>query len=200
MKTALWYCGIMFLVIAYFAATVPKKEQPPPDFRSGVAMSSLAFRMNRLVSHMDSDERRYWQSVYPVESILQVRANNATTARRVAWIVDSEARALGMSPMLMAGVISIENPWLIADTTSSAGAVGIMQVMPMHYGQHASCDGELDEELGNVCYGISVFREQFRLALHRAIRSALLGFNGCVSTPGCKDYPDKVLSKITNNE
>jgi soluble lytic murein transglycosylase-like protein len=49
--------------------------------------------------------------------------------RRAAAAVVREARAVGLDPLLVAGVISVESSFR-SRIVSSAGAIGLMQVMP----------------------------------------------------------------------
>ena len=125
-----------------------------------------------------------------VTSILAPRARDTADLREVATIVVAESRRLHLDPRMIASVIRVENPWLIRDTTSSAGAVGIMQVMPFHAGNYG-CSGPLDDSEVSVCLGASILREY----LEGALRAALLRYNGC-SRAYCRGYADRVEENL----
>ena len=93
-------------------------------------------------------------------------------------VVFVSAPISGFSSELISGIIMVENPWLDSLAISSAGAIGLMQVMPFHRG-FAKC-GELETISGNICTGLAVLKQ---ITLRR--------YNGCISEY-CQDYPDHV--------
>lgn len=130
-------------------------------------------------------------AVDSVASILWPRARDTETVEPLARIVVAEARAKRIDPVLFAGVIRTENPWLVADTFSHAGAIGIAQIMPFHEGGYG-CAGPLDDAGTSVCLGTAILRDY----LERALRRGLLDYNGCRRTPGCERYVDHVTAGI----
>ena len=62
-------------------------------------------------------------------------------ADRIAEAVVRESRRLRLSPSLVAGVLLVENRRLDTTAVSSAGALGLMQVMPLHAGGWG-CDSD----------------------------------------------------------
>lgn len=119
-------------------------------------------------------------------------------ARDIAWNVVIEARKAGINPWLMVAVIKVEDPTLDRHALSSAGAIGITQVMPMHAGKWG-CGKDLTDVRINICTGSRIMADY--LAKHwaasggEANRRAMLSYNGCIRTPGCESYADNVLDK-----
>lgn len=145
---------------------------------------------------MDRDITRYFREVFPLEWALLPRARDPWLARVAAWALVVEAERWGMGPRLLTSIIQEENPWLVTDTTSSAGAVGWGQIMPLHAGQHDPCGDDLRDGPTSVCYSASISRQYFGRALRRALVETLNGYSGCVSKPGCELYAERVLGRL----
>jgi soluble lytic murein transglycosylase-like protein len=108
----------------------------------------------------------------------------------------AQAARHDVSPALVAAIVSVENPALRPTATSSAGARGLMQVMPFWtqtaYG--ARCGRNLRDDVTNLCLGIHVLQHQ--LTARRTLRGALLAYNGCPSsTAPCGRYARIVLAR-----
>lgn len=143
----------------------------------------------RLADYYDSE-------VAPIERVLLRYRNDEALAGRIAAAIVREGRAAELEPRLLLAVLLVENPWLDPAIRSSAGAVGLMQVMPVHRGGW-SCGYELEDIDTNVCLGARVFAHY----LDRTdgdIEKALLRYNGCVTgsnTPNCHQYPYHVFAR-----
>lgn len=168
----------------------------PTDWALESDLARLEARVRVLEASQSEVQALYKDEVAPIEALLVGRARTPALARRAAWALVVEAKARDLSPRLIAGVLRIENPWLVTDTASFAGAVGWMQVMPSHLGErrHSECGPDLSDGPTSVCYGADVLRWYIGAALDDAIRIALLRYNGCVRTPGCERYADDVLA------
>ena len=124
-----------------------------------------------------------------------LRANGAPGER-----ADVVARALvkyagrhALDLFLVVGVIGVENPRLESRAHSGAGAVGIMQVMPLWKRAIRGCGEDLLDVDVNVCFGTRILR----LALDgsRSLAGALRRYNGCSRTPRCERYVSAVYSR-----
>ncbi len=97
-----------------------------------------------------------------------------------------------LPPGLVLAVIDIEsrfNRWAV----SSAGAVGLMQVMPFWPKELGLKRHELTQIESNMRMGCAILR--FYLAKERNdVRKALARYNGSI---GRRDYPDKVITRWT---
>jgi len=116
--------------------------------------------------------------------------------RRVARAVLREAERQQVAPSLVAAVLITENTTLKPAATSSVGALGLMQVMPMHAGQLGCPNANLADVDSNICHGTRILA--LNLKRTRTSWAALLRYNGCVrgtNTPDCHRYPVKVLTR-----
>ncbi len=130
----------------------------------------------------------------PLAEAMARRTHRPEVADRAAIAVVREADQLRMSPTLLAAVLLVENRGLDTAAVSSQGAVGLMQVMPMHAGSYGCASVDLRELDANICHGARLLH--MYLARSSSVRSALRRYNGCVrgtNTPSCHRYAPKVL-------
>jgi hypothetical protein len=130
----------------------------------------------------------------PLAITLTRRLRNPELADRVAAAVVYEAARLRMSPSLLAGVLLIENGPADSSAISTQGAIGMMQVMPVHIGSYGCLSGDLLNVEANICHGARLLNSY----LHRtkSVELALRRYNGCVrgrNTPRCHRYPLRVM-------
>lgn len=90
---------------------------------------------------------------------------------------------------MLVGVVMVENPWLDSLVTSPAGAIGLLQVMPMHKEAWKQCGQPMESISGSTCRGSAILADF--LSRRGSEWSALLGYNGCKGGP-CESYPIKV--------
>lgn len=130
----------------------------------------------------------------PLAIFLGQRTKNAGMAVRIARAIVKESGRLEVPPSLLMGVLLTENPRLEAETVSSQGAIGLMQVMNFHAGEFDCESDDLLQVEANICHGAHVFRNY--LSRTGNVQRALLRYNGCISssnTPNCHRYPGKVM-------
>jgi len=97
-----------------------------------------------------------------------------------------------LPPGLVMAVLDVESrfdPWAV----SSAGAVGLMQVMPFWPEQLGMHRFELTHVAQNVHMGCAILRYYLQ-AERRDVRRALERYNGSI---GHRDYPDRVIVRWT---
>lgn len=131
----------------------------------------------------------------PLAQVLARRTRRPELADRAAAAVVREGRRLNLSPSLLAAVLLIENRALDTAAVSSQGAVGLMQVMPVHAGSYGCASTDLKELDANICHGAGLLR--LYVVRNRTLRLALRRYNGCVRgsvTPRCSRYPARVLA------
>jgi soluble lytic murein transglycosylase-like protein len=131
----------------------------------------------------------------PLAMALAKRMRNPELADRVAAAIVYEAGRLRISPSLLAGVLVIENTPFDTIAVSTQGAIGLMQVMPVHVGSYGCLSGDLLNVEDNICHGARVLGTYLRRT--KSVELALRRYNGCVTgrnTPRCHRYPIKVLS------
>ena len=131
----------------------------------------------------------------PLSVALAKRTRKVELADRVAAAVVYEAERNKISPSLLAAVLLIENAPFDTTAISSQGAVGLMQVMPVHIGGYGCPSRDLNSVEANICHGARILQQNIRRA-KGAIPLALKRYNGCVrgrNTPRCHRYPGRVL-------
>ncbi|HEU5170397.1 MAG TPA: transglycosylase SLT domain-containing protein [Gemmatimonadales bacterium] len=131
----------------------------------------------------------------PLARVLVRRNATPEVADRIAAAVVRESRRLRLSPSLVAGVLLVENRALDTAAVSGAGAVGLMQVMPLHAGGWGCRSANLREVDANICHGARILHRDVRRSA--TLATALRRYNGCVAsaaTPRCRRYPSKVLA------
>lgn len=128
-----------------------------------------------------------------VQAVLATHGGDPKYLAPVADAVVDYATQLSVDPLLIAGVITVENPDLIPTARNPSGAVGIMQVMPFWKADLPGCGRSLKEIRSNVCYGTKI------LALHlkdRTPTEALYRYNGCRTvTRRCREYARTVIRR-----
>ena len=129
----------------------------------------------------------------PLAVALARRSGNPDVAEQAAAALVYEAERLRLSPSLLGAVLLIENTPLNPEAVSSQGAVGLMQVMPVHMGSYG-CPADLLNVETNICHGASILKHMVRRT--KSLPLALKRYNGCVrgrNTPRCWRYPVRVL-------
>ena len=130
----------------------------------------------------------------PLATALARRIRNPELADRVASAVVYEAGRAHISPSVLAAVLLIENAPFDTSAVSSEGAIGLMQVMPMHVGNYRCLSGDLLNVEANICHGVRLL--QMHLRRTKSLEAALRRYNGCVrgrNTPRCQQYPVRVM-------
>jgi soluble lytic murein transglycosylase-like protein len=134
-------------------------------------------------------EHAYW----PLALALARRSGNPEIAEQAAAALVYEAERLRLSPSLLGAVLLIENTPLDPAAVSSQGAIGLMQVMPVHRGNYGCSPDLMNVEI-NICHGASILKHMVRRT--KSVPLALKRYNGCVrgrNTPRCHRYPGRVL-------
>ncbi|MEO5589754.1 MAG: transglycosylase SLT domain-containing protein [Gemmatimonadaceae bacterium] len=128
-----------------------------------------------------------------VAAVLRRHTGDAILVNRIATSIVKEGRRRNIGSSLLVGVLLTENPWLDPRATSSVGARGLMQVMPLHAGKWGCPSPDLFDVEANICHGVAVLSDN--LSHSRTLPQALLAYNGCVrgtNTPDCFRYPRRV--------
>ena len=132
----------------------------------------------------------------PLERFLGQYNTDRVLVRRISRAVVRESRRQQVPPSLIAAVLITENTTLRLEATSSVGARGLMQVMPMHAGAALCQSSDLTDVDSNICHGTLILARDLRRTT--SSRAALLRYNGCVrgtNTPDCHRYPTRVLAR-----
>lgn len=184
-----------FVLIA--VASAPAAAGPPATEPVDRLLDGLEARGVALSRDLSQAEAWYRRDVAPVEHVLRPFHEDPRWVRRLALALVREGREVGLPPRVLASVLLVENPWLDPDARSPVGAVGLMQVMPMHAGRWGCISSDLTSVEDNICHGARIFAHY----LERQggdIDRALLAYNGCVrgtNTPDCHMYPGHVYAR-----
>jgi len=128
-----------------------------------------------------------------IASVLGKYTSDADRANRIASALVREGHRRNIGSSLLVGVLLTENPDLNPRARSSAGAIGLMQVMPFHAGKWGCGSGNLLDIEANICHGVAILADNLKSS--KTLPAALLGYNGCVrgtNTPDCWRYPRTV--------
>ena len=157
----------------------------PKSPRASVPVKVDSSALERAITR----EHTYW----PLAIALARRSGNPDVAELAAAALVTEAERLRLSPSLLGAVLLIENTPLDPAAVSSQGALGLMQVMPVHRGNYG-CSADLLDVASNICHGARILKHMVRRT--KSVPLALKRYNGCVrgrNTPRCYRYPMRVL-------
>jgi len=178
----------------------PGPEAPPKRPSSGTVVQGPATPRALPRAKVDSTALEFAVTARlahePLTRAIARRTRNPELAERAAWAVTREAGRLRMSPSLLAAVLLVENRQLDSAAVSSQGAIGLMQVMPIHAGSYGCESADLMNVDANICHGARILH--LYLVRSRSVTVALKRYNGCVrgaNTPRCYRYPVRVLAQ-----
>ena len=157
---------------------------PVPMILTGEDSMRLEARLTR------AEQRR------PLERYFARFSKDTALVRRVARAVVRQAHEEQVAASLVAAVLVTENTTLKPWAESHVGAVGLMQVMPMHAGRLGCESADLVDVDSNICHGTRILARNLRRSASSSV--ALLRYNGCVrgtNTPDCHKYPGRVLAR-----
>lgn len=162
-----------------------------------VELELLEERVRRLTGGLAELDEYYRTAVAPIKRVLLQYGATDDLAERVAVALVREANLVDLEPRLLLAVLLVENPWLDPMIRSPVGAVGLMQVMPLHLGNWPGCEPDLEDIDANICHGARIFAHYFAQT-GTDVERALLRYNGCVrgtNTPDCHRYPYHVYAR-----
>ena len=139
----------------------------------------------------DKYDRAVWFAA--MEPRLQKILSDDTERAQILEQVHCESKRLDLPPQLVMAVIDVEsrfNRWAI----SSAGAVGLMQVMPFWPEQLGMHKNQLVEISHNIRMGCTILKYYLNKEKGDYAR-ALRRYNGSV---GRRNYSDLVLVRLAN--
>lgn len=177
-------CGLLVPLLLFAATTaVADQADPSPELRE---------RVRVVLQQVDSFEDRFDAQVWLTDMAgrLAVYVKDTETRLAILKAVHREASRAGLPPEMVLAVIDVEsafNPYAV----SSAGAQGLMQVMPFwreELGHRRLVD--IDD---NVLMGCTILRYYYDMEKGDWNR-ALARYNGSL---GRSAYPQKVLDRLS---
>jgi soluble lytic murein transglycosylase-like protein len=186
--------GLVVLMAGQLYGRDPAKRSVRVDPAAHV--ERLTAKAESLKTDFDQVTDYYRSEVVPMERVLLRYRDDPALVRRISVALVREANRTQVEPRLLLAVLLVENPWLKPRARSPVGAVGLMQVMPVHDGQWG-CGSNLEDIDTNICHGARIFANDLRRT-GGDVERALLRYNGCVhgtNTPDCQQYPNRVFAK-----
>lgn len=123
---------------------------------------------------------------------------DTSVSRRASDAIVQESGRTHLDASLLVGVMLVENPDIRPGARNpNSGALGLMQVMPLHAGEYSCGTRSLRQIESNICHGARLLASLVREA-HGSRRQALLHYNGCRTgsvTPTCFSYPEQVSER-----
>ncbi|WP_408610732.1 transglycosylase SLT domain-containing protein [Kineobactrum salinum] len=174
------------LAALLLVCAVPQLQAQPADAAERAALRDF---LDQTINSADSFEDRYDAEVWLVDMSARLQRFVKDPAARLELLrqIHSAAQRAGLAPELVLAVIEVESHF-DRFAISSAGAQGMMQVMPFWKNEIGRSDDNLTRNRTNLEYGCRIL--QFYLQredgdLHRA----LAAYNG---SSGSRRYSDKV--------
>ncbi|MFW3615397.1 lytic transglycosylase domain-containing protein [Billgrantia antri] len=184
---------------AGFLDALPVALQSPPTRRVRVEPDvppSLRQTLDTLVATPPSPDQvwaaRHWMS--QMEPRLARFVDDETLRGEMLTRIYHEARLAGLPPEIVLAVIQVESAFQ-AEAVSSAGAVGLMQIMPFWIRELGRSADDLMDPWLNLRYGCTILAHY--LAVERGdFTRALARYNGSL---GQTWYPERVMRAWTHH-
>ena len=188
-SSVLALCLLAMSGFAGAAAAAPAAPQQDPELE-GVVQQAI----NQAQCFTDQYDSAVWFKL--MEPKLRRYVKDDSERLEILQAVYCETHRAGVSllpPGLVMAVLNVESGfdrWAV----SSAGAVGLMQVMPFWPEKLGLPRYELVHVAPNIHMGCAILR--FYLSYeHNDVRKALARYNGSI---GHRDYPDLVIGRWTH--
>ena len=121
---------------------------------------------------------------------LEYRIDDPFYRIRLLTAVNAEAERAGLDPQVVLAVMDIESGFN-RYALSSAGAQGLMQIMPFWKEIYGKPNDDLYNPLVGLRYGCTILRHY--MDKYANLRDALAAYNGSLGRP---TYPDKILRRL----
>ena len=182
--------GLLLVLAAAAVAGEAHAGAQQYEVLSASVRASLARAVNERSSVDEKDlDTRAW--VRAMTSRVQDRFPDEESARHFLAMARYEAMRAGLDPHLVLAVIDVESRFR-KYAVSSAGARGLMQVMPFWVRELGESGHNLFHERTNLRYGCTILRHYLDRENGNMAR-ALARYNGSL---GQADYPNRVLRAL----
>jgi soluble lytic murein transglycosylase-like protein len=184
----------LWMVALAVAAHAP--GAPVPALTRHVAQGEVEIAASSLDTELEAEEALVAdEDVLAFAHDLQAAVPGTSDARahRVATLAVRAARRQQLPLPLLFGLMLTENRPLDSRARSSAGALGLMQVMPFWTRSMGATHGhDLRDDATNIATGAHVLDLMFA-AEENDVRRGLLRYNGCSGGRRCRGYASRVL-------
>ncbi|WP_156877027.1 lytic transglycosylase domain-containing protein [Paludibacterium yongneupense] len=179
-------CGLLLLAAEAALAGAQREEALSFSVASGLHRSIDAVNAPRLVFD-DAASGQAWLGA--MSRRLATRVPDEWMRLRVLTTIQYEAKRAGLDPQLVLGLIEVESGFH-KYAVSTAGARGLMQVMPFWVRSIGDASHNLFDLTTNLRYGCTILRyylDRENGDLYRALGR----YNGSL---GERDYPERVFA------
>jgi soluble lytic murein transglycosylase-like protein len=162
------------------------QERPDAELRSALIEA---------ISSSDSFEDRFDAEVWltDMSQRLQSRVKDPQERLTILKTVHYEAQRAALEPELILAVINVESNF-DRFAISSAGAQGLMQIMPFWLDEIGQPDDNLMDIRTNIRFGCTILRHYLKREQGNLYR-ALARYNGSV---GKRWYPNRVFKSLSS--
>lgn len=152
--------------------------------------------LKQTIAKSSGFRNRFDAEVWLVDMSHRLATHVPDTRRRLSLLHDIHAAAVtaGISPQLVLAVIQVESNFR-RYAISSAGAEGLMQIMPFWRNELGRPDDNLFNRKTNLRYGCAILAYYLKLE-HGNLSRALARYNGSL---GRLDYPLRVITALEDN-
>lgn len=166
----------------FAAAAVPDHVDP-----------AMRHQLMSAVQQSTSFSNRYAAEVWLLDMSTRLAPRLPDTGRRMALLRDvhAAARRAGLNPQMVLALIQVESNFR-RFAISSAGARGLMQIMPFWVAEIGQPDDNLFDRQTNLRYGCTILAYYLEQE-HGNMRRALARYNGSLGRYG---YPARVQTAL----
>lgn len=177
-----WVLLAAFTGPVFAAAAVPKQVDP-----------ALRRALMQAVQQSTSFSNRFAAEVWLLDMSTRLKPLMPHTESRLALLrmIHREARRTGLDPQLVLAVIQVESRFK-RFAISSAGALGLMQIMPFWIHEIGRPNDNLFNMRTNLRYGCTILAYYLKVE-HGNIIRALARYNGSLGQYG---YPARVEATL----
>lgn len=178
-----------FLVLAFLSLASGKKVVHAEESRYDDALIFALYKASKSIAEEPIDiEALSWLSQMSDRTDRYIK--NPFYRVRLLKAVHKEALRANLDPQLVLAVIQIESAFN-RYAVSSAGAQGLMQIMPFWKEIEGEVSDDLFHPLVNLRYGCTILRHY--MDRYKTLEDALAAYNGSY---GRSTYSDKVLAAL----
>jgi soluble lytic murein transglycosylase-like protein len=179
--------ALLFIPCALQAVEAPGAQRDP------ALKAVVAKAINEAECFVDRNDSAVWYTLMEprLRRIVQDQ-NERMEILRLVYCETQRPKELRLPPGLVMAMIDVESRFN-RYAVSSAGAVGLMQVMPFWPEQLGMRRYELTHIAQNIRMGCAIFRHYLGVE-HKDVRKALARYNGSI---GRRDYPDLIVTRWT---
>lgn len=155
--------------------------------------SAMRRQLMSAVQQSSSFSNRYAAEVWLLDMSTRLAPRLPDTGRRMALLRDvhAAARRAGLNPQMVLALIQVESNFR-RFAISSAGARGLMQIMPFWVAEIGQPDDNLFDRQTNLRYGCTILAYYLKKE-HGNVQRALARYNGSL---GQYWYPQRVQAAL----